>query len=316
MNSDLSSSLPAEAVPVVDAGWSRLKALVIDSLPARNSKRLYSIALDAFFRWYFGEPRPPFSKAVVQEYRSFLERLGYAPSTVALNLCALRKLATEAADNGRLEPQIAAAVCRIRSPRRLGRRVGYWLSASQAAALIEAPEGNTLKGVRDRAIMAVAIGCGLRRSEIASLTLAHVQLRDARWIIADLIGKNQRIRTVPIPSWVKALLDAWLGRCKITAGCVFRSINKADAISGETMTSQAVYEVVRTYGSRLGFPISPHDLRRTFAKLAHAGDARVEQIQYSLSHGSLITTERYLGLKQDLIDAPGDRIRLPLESHL
>jgi len=136
MKSDLSSSLSAEAVPIVDANWYKLKALVIDSLPARNSKRLYAIALEAFCGWYFGEPRLPFSKAVVQEYRTFLERLGYAPSTIALNLCALQKLATEAADNGLLEPQIAAAVCRIRSPRRLGRRVGYWLSASQAAALI------------------------------------------------------------------------------------------------------------------------------------------------------------------------------------
>jgi integrase len=58
--------------------------------------------------------------------------------------------------------------------------------------------------------------------------------------------------------------------------------------------------------------IAPHDLRRTFAKLAHAGEARVEQIQYSLGHSSLTTTERYLGLEQDLVDAPGDRIHLAL----
>jgi site-specific recombinase XerD len=83
-------------------------------------------------------------------------------------------------------------------------------------------------------------------------------------------------------------------------------------MNGEKMTSQAVYEIVKTYGCRLSFAIAPHDLRRTFAKLAHTSGAAVEQIQYSLGHGSLTTTERYLGLKQDLKNSPGDRIQLPL----
>jgi len=107
-------------------------------------------------------------------------------------------------------------------------------------------------------------------------------------------------------------LDPWLGQAKISSGRVFRSVTKADKLSGQKMTDQAVYEVVKTYASRLGMPIAPHDLRRTFAKLAHAGKARVEQIQFSLGHGSLTTTERYLGLEQDLVDAPGDRIHLEL----
>ena len=252
------------------------------------------------------------AKAVVQEYKTVLEGRAYAPSTVALYFSALRKLAAEAADNGLLNHQIAASICRIRGPRRLGRRLGHWLSAAQAAALIQAPEQKTLKGVRDQAILAMAIGCGLRRGEIALLMIAHLQVRDGRWVIADLVGKSGRMRTVPIPVWVKGRLDIWLSGANVTANRVFRSMNKGDAITGESMTGQAVYEVIKTYGSRMGLPIAPHDLRRTFAKLARAGDAPVEQIQYSLGHGSLTTTERYLGLEQDLVDAPGDRIRLPL----
>src|SRR5207302_2903483 len=152
---------------------------------------------------------------------------------------------------------------------------------------------------RDEAILAVAVGCGLRRSEIAFLTVAHLQLREDRWIIADLMGKQRRIRTVPIPLWVKSRLDGWLSRAKITTGRVFRSMNKADAIVGGSITAQAVYEIIKTYGFRSGLPVAPHDLRRTFAKLAHAGGAPVEQIQYSLGHASLTTTELYLGLEQD-----------------
>ena len=157
----------------------------------------------------------------------------------------------------------------------------------------------------------MSIGCGLRRGEIAALELSHLRLRDERWVIGDLVGKHGRIRTVPIPAWVKKLLDVWLQAANIASGRVFRPVNKADALNGEKMTSQAIYEVIKTYGCRLSFAIAPHDMRRTFAKLAHAGGAPVEQIQYSLGHGSLTTTERYLGLKQNLKDAPGDRIQLP-----
>jgi integrase len=306
------SLLPTDPV-IVDENWSKLKQLVLDALPARNSKRAYGAALDAFYRWYFTETRLPFSKAVVQEYRSFLEARGYAPLTIAQQLSALRKLATEAADNGLLDSQIAAGVCRIRAPRHSGRRIGYWLSAAQAAALIQAPADGSLKCLRDRAIFAVALGCGLRRAEVAALTVEHLQEREGRWIIADLAGKNGRIRTVPIPDWVKSRLDAYFARNPMVSGPVFRPINKADAVNGDGMTAQAIYEVVKAYATRLHLPLSPHDLRRTFAKLAHAGDAPVEQIQYSLGHASLTTTERYLGLEQNLRDAPGDRISLPLE---
>ena len=58
----------------------------------------------------------------------------------------------------------------------------------------------------------------------------------------------------------------------------------------------------------LGLAFAPHDLRRTFAKLAHRGQAPVEQIPLSLGHASLKTTEHYLGVQQDLIDAPCDRL--------
>ena len=221
-------ALPASisVIPSLDANWNRLKALVVDSISARSSKRLYAMALDGFYTWYFAEPRAPFSRAVVQEYRTVLEHRGYAPSTIALYVSAIRKLAAEAADNGLLNQQVAASVCRIRGPRRLGRRLGHWLSASQAATLIQTPEKETLKGVRDQAILAMAVGCGLRRSEIASLMISHLQVRDGRWVIADLIGKSGRIRTVPIPVWTKSRLDIWLGRANVTANRVFRSPTK------------------------------------------------------------------------------------------
>jgi len=76
------------------------------------------------------------------------------------------------------------------------------------------------------------------------------------------------------------------------------------------MSAQSIYEVVDRRGKELelGVALAPHDVRRTFAKLAHKGRAPLEQIQISLGHASIQTTERYLGVAQDLTDAPCDRL--------
>lgn len=85
----------------------------------------------------------------------------------------------------------------------MGIRVGNWLSQRQAQTLLSTPNISTVSGLRDRAILAVLLGCGLRRSEVAALTFAHVQQRDGRWCIVDLVGKHGRVRTAPMPAWVK-----------------------------------------------------------------------------------------------------------------
>jgi integrase len=166
-----------------------------------------------------------------------------------------------------------------------------------------------MKGKRDRALLAVLIGCGLRRKEATALTVEHIQLRDARWVIVDLIGKDGRVRTVPMPSWTKNAIDTWLTAAGIVNELIFRSINKRGVVNGNSLTARSIFEVVQASGSRIGMPnLAPHDLRRTFAKLAHKGKAALEQIQLSLGHASLTTTERYLGVGQDLTDAPCDHL--------
>jgi integrase/recombinase XerD len=143
----------------------------------------------------------------------------------------------------------------------------------------------------------------------------HVQQRDARWVIVDMHGKGGRVRTVPMPSWTKAAIDEWMAAAGFTAGRVFRPVNKGDNLAGESMTAQSIFETVKKYAAAIGVGnIAPHDLRRTFAKLAHKGRAALEQIQLSLGHASIQTTERYLGVRQDLTDAPCDHLGLKLSS--
>src|SRR5450755_5091120 len=131
-------------------------------------------------------------------------------------MSAIRKLASEAADNGLIAPEIAAGIARVKSVKSTGVRVGNWLTLRQAQALLSAPDAATVKGLRDRAIIAVLLGCGLRRSEVAALTISHIQQRDGRWCIVDLLGKHGRVRTVPMPAWVKVATDAWTSPAGVT----------------------------------------------------------------------------------------------------
>ena len=228
-----------------------------------------------------------------------------------MRITAVRKLAVEAADNGLLAPELAAGIARVKSAKPMGRRIGNWLSPQQAQALLNAPDIATIKGLRDRAIIAVLLGCGLRRSEVAALTLKHIQQRDNRWCIIDLVGKHARVRTVPVPTWVKVAIDAWTAAGDITAGALFRAVNRNDHVQGTAMSEKVVWQLLQPHAEAAGVAgIAPHDLRRTTAKLCRAAGGELEQIQLLLGHASVQTTERYLGTKQDLVHAPNDGIKL------
>jgi site-specific recombinase XerD len=133
----------------------RIKALVLDSVPSPHSRRAYDKALTDFMLWYQAEaPSDGFSKATVQRYARQLEALGLSASTVNVRLTAVRRLAAEAADNALLDSGVAQGISRVRGIKRNGTRVGNWLTREQAEVLINAPDTATLKGRRDRALLA------------------------------------------------------------------------------------------------------------------------------------------------------------------
>src|SRR5450755_1123966 len=297
-------------VPQV-AHWQRLKRLVLDSVSSPITRRVYNLGLDEFFEWYGREPRPGFTKATVCAWRVALEARGLGAVSINVRITAVRKLAVEAADNGLLAPELANGIVRVKGVASKGIRLGNWLSVAQAQKLLNTPDVTTTKGLRDRAILAVLLGCGLRRSEVAALTFGHVQQRDGRWCIVDLRGKHGRVRTMPMPTWVKVAIDAWASAAGVADGYVFRPVNRADRIGGERLGEKVVWQLIKPYAEAAGVPgIAPHDLRRTCAKLCRSAGGELEQIQMLLGHASVQTTERYLGTKQDLVHAPNDGIKL------
>jgi integrase len=249
-------------------------------------------------------PGPPF-----KAYRSHLEERALAASTINQKLPAILKLAAEAVYYGLLDPVVSQGIRDVKCAKLQGIRTGSWLTKHQAEQLITAPELATLKGKRDRAILALMIGCGLRREEVSRVSFEEIQQRDGRWCIVDLRGKHGRIRTVPMPPWAKAAIGAWAAAAGIATGPVFRGVNKGDHVTGDLLSSQGIWRCVEKYSK-----VTPHNLRRTYAKLAHKGGAKVDQIQLSLGHASLLTTERYLGVQQNLEDAPCDYLHLDLST--
>ena len=294
--------------------WVRVRSLVLDSVSSVHSRRAYGRALDEFRNWCEASFADGFTRETVQRYRAHLESRGLSPSSLNVYLSALRRLAKEGAASGLLSQEQAAAIASVPGARQKGRRLGAWLTLEQTQTLLVAPKGEGRKAIRDRALLGLLIGCGLRRDELAHIALEQIQQREGRWVLVDIDGKGRRLRSVPMPGWTKARIDHWTVAAGILGGRLFRAVSQGGEVEGEGITPQAVYLIVRGYAEQLGLPIAPHDLRRTFAQLAHRGHSPLEQIQLSLGHESILTTERYLGVRQSLTDAPCDRLGIEVNA--
>ena len=213
------------------------------------------------------------------------------------------------------ERHTAAGIRRVKGVRRLGVRLGNWLTVEQGRQLLHCNSSLTLRELRDHAMVALLIGCGLRRGEVLALALESLQQREEHWVIADLIGKGGHVRTVPIPAWVKRAIDAWTIAAGLGNGRVFRAINKAGRVWGDGMTPKVIWDAVRAAAARAGIEkLAPHDLRRTCARLCHLAGGELDQIQFLIGHVSIQTTERYLGCKQKLCYAVNDALGLEPEA--
>jgi integrase len=288
--------------------------LVIDGLDSEHSRRGYALAIRDFLTWYVATNQKSLSRAVVLRYVAQLrDHLDMAPNNINRRLVAIRRLAREAALNELIAESTSVAIEQIQGVRQEGHQIGNWLTKQQALDLLALPDTTRLIGKRDRTVLAILLGCGLRREELSALTVEHIQQREGRWAIVDLVGKRQKVRSIPMAGWTKVVIDAWLQASGIRSGEMLRSMDKGDRLTDVTLSPVSIARIVHHYGELLDVPdLAPHDLRRTFAKLAYKGGARIDQISLSLGHESIETTQRYLGLDQDFTDAPADHLGLSL----
>jgi len=289
-----------------DARLGMVKGMVLNGL-SPNSHRAYNRALTDFMAWYIDSGNNVLNRASVMAHIEHLRSIGVTDKSINQRLAAIRKLAKEAAYNDLIDSNASHAIQDIANIKIKGKKLGNWMTKTQVEEALMMPDTATLKGLRDRAILAVLFGAGLRREELCNLTVGQLQQRDGRWIIANIDGKHGKTRSVPIASWIKAVIDKWLEKYP-TDSFVFPSMRKGNHISEEQLTHDAIYKLVKEYLPE----IAPHDLRRTFGILAYKGGADLKQIQLTYGHDSIETTERYLNVAQDLQNAPSDAIKLDI----
>ncbi len=303
--SGLELALTSPKAPGLTPAQLELRCLVVNSVTASTSKLAYRAALDHLFAFSAGRP---LTRALLQEWKAGME--GLAPSTINVRLSAFRKLVTEALRNGMLGMEEAAILADIPNVRQQGIRLGNWLTREQAKELLTVPDRSTVKGKRDYVILALLVGCALRRRELAALEVETVQMREGRWVLADLVGKGRRVRTVAVPLWIKQGINAWMTAAAIEDGRLLRSIRKGGKVGGG-LSDWAVWDIVQQSAKQIGIErFGAHDLRRTCAKLCRKAGGDLEQIKFLLGHSSIQTTERYLGSEQDIAVAVNDNLGL------
>src|SRR5258708_2501766 len=282
-----------------------LRQRVLDAVVSPHSKRNYARALDDLFSFCASRP---LSRSLLIAWRSGMESL--SPSTINVRLSAVRKMVGEARHAGMIGQEEAASLTDIPNISQKGTRLGNWLTREQAKELLAVPDRSTLKGKRDYVILALLVGCALRRNELAELDVETIQQREGRWVLADLEGKGRRNRTVAIPIWVKHGIDAWTAAAGIEDGRLLRSVSKSGKINRDTLSDWAVWSVVVEQSPKQIEHFGAHVLRRTCAKLCRKNGGDLEQIKFLLGHSSIQTTERYLGSEQDIEIAVNDNLGL------
>lgn len=157
-------------------------------------------------------------------------------------------------------------------------------------------------------ILALLLGCGLRRQELAQLKAEDIVEWEGRAVIVDLVGKGRRVRTVAVPYWVKQSVEQWTSAAGITKGPLLRSVSKSGKLGETALGDWSVWSVVESCAREIGVEdFGPHDLRRTCAKLCRKSGGDLEQIKFLLGHSSIQTTERYPGSEQEIAVAVNDR---------
>jgi integrase len=293
-----------------NAAFRELREMVLNSVASEHSKRNYAKALDEVYA-LCEERKQPLSRALLMEYRAAMLEKKLSTSTVNVRLSAVRKLIGEAQRNGIIGAEEAASLAGVPNLSQKGTRVGNWLTRDQAKQLLTVPDRSKIKGKRDYVILALLLGCALRRQELARLEVDAIQMREGRWVLPDLRGKGGRVRTVAIPVWVKQGINAWMIAAKIEDGRLLRPLSKSGKLIGDELGAWAVWSVVEQAAKQIGIEhFGAHDLRRTCAKLCRKNGGDLEQIKFLLGHSSIQTTERYLGSEQDLAVAVNDNLGL------
>ena len=227
------SLLPPTARPTHSASVAALRTMLTNSVPSGHTRRAYAKAFDDLLA-LVARTGQPISRQLFQQYRAEMVDAGLGGSTINVRLSGVRKLVNEARENGLVDPSDAERIVSVPNVPAQGVRLGQWLTVEQTRDLLAVPNRSQLKGKRSYGILSVLTQSALRREEASRLDMSHLQMREGRWVLADIRGKRGRVRTVALPASAKAAIDEWTrgGRHHIRP-CVSPTDQKRSRFAGK-----------------------------------------------------------------------------------
>lgn len=286
------------------------------NLTNENTKRAYRHDVTSFMR-FVGINRPEDFRAVARAHviawRKTLEKRKLAPATVRRKLSALSDLYDYLCEKNAVPDNPVHGVERPKEGANQGKTPA--ISDAQAAALLEAPPRHTLKGKRDRAILAVFLFHAVRRAELCDLCVKDYGDREGIKHLR-IHGKGGKIRFIAAHPRAVRLIEEYLaavGDCRERDTPLFRSVAANVENPEQALNPGSVYRnVVMHYCKRLGIAaegLGPHALRATSATNALSNGSDIAEVQEWLGHSSISTTRLYDKRKMHPEDSPTFKIK-------
>ncbi|MHC5796680.1 site-specific tyrosine recombinase XerD [Lacisediminihabitans sp. FW035] len=244
------------------------------------------------------------SLADVSAFAQHLRTRGEKPltaSSLARMLSSVRSLHRFLLDEGLVATDVAAEV----TPPKLASRLPKAITIEQMTAVLDAASGDDLQSLRDRALLELLYATGARISEAVDLNVDDVIGTEGASVdVVRLFGKGGKQRIVPLGSYARAAIDAYLVRARpllSTRGTSTPALFLG--IRGQRVSRQNAWLIIRARAeqAKLGFEISPHTFRHSFATHLLAGGADVRVVQELLGHSSVATTQIYTLVTADTL---------------
>lgn len=272
---------------------------VVATAISSRTKQAYAAELGRFLSWFSAADRSALTFAVATEYIGHLDQLNAGQSTINIALAALTKLAAVMAAHGAATGDTAYLIASM--PRR-GRSASpdRSLTKEQAFALVSAPNTAKARGVRDRAVLAVLVGCGLTVSQCSSLTVEQL---DGNKILG-LRGRGASVHEATMPDWVSEAVNEWLKKSGIKGGSVFVNAGGGKR-TGIGVDDSQIQRLVSKYAKQVGIHVSPRDLAKSSAAFSDP-DFDDYKARIAALERETVSLRRALALKSNL---PHDKLK-------
>lgn len=289
-----------KALVVADPYANELIESLLSQL-TEGSRESYSQAIGEFlyFAWNRSNEHPyqnPHS--CFAAYKGWLQEAAYKSNTANKKLSAVRKFYEYAAAANKITHPQYLAIKNVKNFRGDGDPFRTWMNEEEARRLFNAPDTSTVKGLRDKVAFLFMLVMGMRRKEAVTVRWSQIKQIDGIWVVADVLGKGQKYRTLIMPDKYVPLLEQYADGHK--EGYVLVKIAK-NGNKGDSLTERAINDIVEEYAKMLGLEdITPHSLRRTNGTIALDHGVSMDDIQANYGHEDQRTTRKYLQSKLNL----------------